>query len=47
MIFNKTKKGIVRTGDLAPKGIAHTCQSERTDFNKTFEHIYKNLRSKL
>lgn len=46
MIFNKTRKEIVRTGDLVAKGTAYTYQSERTDFNKTFEHIYKNIRSK-
>lgn len=46
MIYNKPKKEIVRTGDLVPKGIAYTYQTERTDFNTTFEHIYKEIRKK-
>lgn len=44
MIFNRTKKELVRTGDLAPKGIARTVDTERTDYNTTFQHIYKNLK---
>lgn len=46
MIFNRTKKGIVRTGDLAPRGVARTVDTEKTNFNETFEHIYKNIRKK-
>lgn len=38
------KRKIIRTGDLAPKGIKSTYQEERTNFNKTFETIWKNLK---
>lgn len=37
--------GIVRTGDLAPRGVAKTLRDECTDFNTTWRHIYSGLRN--
>lgn len=34
-------KQIIRTGDLAPKGVASTYCEERLNFNSTFKHIKK------
>lgn len=37
-------KAIVRTGDLAPKGVRSTYQEEKRSFNETFKHIWKQLK---
>ena len=34
-------KFIKRTGDLAPKGIRSTCQTEKLTFNETFKRIWQ------
>lgn len=44
MIFTKKKEPTVRTGDLVARGVSKTVSYETTDFNKTFQHIYNNIR---
>jgi hypothetical protein len=34
-------KFIQRPGDLAPKGVRSTCQTEKLSFNETFERIWQ------
>jgi hypothetical protein len=34
-------KFIKRPGDLAPKGVRSTCQTEKLHFNETFERIWQ------
>ena len=34
-------KFIKRPGDLAPKGVKSTCQTEKLPFNETFEKIWQ------
>lgn len=34
-------KEIQRPGDLAPKGVRSTYQTEKLSFNETFERIWK------
>jgi hypothetical protein len=34
-------KFIQRPGDLAPKGVRSTCQTEKLPFNETFERIWQ------
>lgn len=34
-------KFIKRPGDLAPKGVKSTCQTEKLPFNETFERLWK------
>lgn len=41
--FTYIKKEISRPADLAPKGIRSTEQSQKTNFNDTFKHIWKQL----
>ena len=43
--FTYLKKEIIRTGDLAPKGIRSTIDGDK-DYNKTWEHIYNQIRKK-
>ena len=37
-------KFIQRPGDLAPKGVKSTYQTEKLSFNKTFEHLWKIMK---
>jgi hypothetical protein len=39
-------KFIKRPGDLAPKGVKSTCQTEVLPFNETFERIWHLISSK-
>lgn len=39
-------KFIKRPGDLAPKGVKSTCQTERLPFNETFERLWHLTNSK-
>ena len=39
------KKELIRTGDLAPKGVKSTYQKEKTGFNETFNHIFNQIRN--
>lgn len=42
--YKYLKKEIIRDNDLVPKGIKSTYDKEKTDFNSTFIHIWKNLK---
>ena len=39
-------KSIQRPGDLAPKGVRSTYQTERLPFNETFERLWRLQNSK-
>jgi hypothetical protein len=37
-------KFIQTPGDLAPKGVRSTYQTEKLSFNETFQHLWKVMR---
>ncbi len=39
-------KLIQKPGDLAPKGVKSTYQTEKLPFNETFERIWQHINSK-
>lgn len=41
--FTYIKKEINRPADLAPRGIKSTYDKDKTNFNDTFTHIWKQL----
>ena len=41
--FTYLKKEISRPADLAPRGVKSTYDKDKTNFNDTFKHIWKQL----
>lgn len=41
--FKYLNKTIERPADLAPRGVKSTYSKDKTNFNDTFKHIWKQL----